>query len=41
MDLYSDEPTGIRAIGKPTEPCPKPLTTKDFFFANKWYRKVK
>ena len=30
---------GFTVFGEPQEPCPKPLTNKDYFFADKYYRK--
>lgn len=38
-EWYSDEPTGIRAIGIPSEKCPKPLTISDYIYAKEYYRK--
>lgn len=37
--IGSPEPNRNLAI--PDEPCPKPLTNPDLFFARKWYRKIK
>ncbi len=33
----SDEPTWVRAVGTPHEPCPKPLTNSELIEAGKHY----
>ena len=39
VSFSSDEPTFVRAVGKPLEKCPKPKSNKDLFFAKKYYRR--